>query len=797
MFNKTKNIYSIINVYSEKIDIFKCNDGLQSRQMQVSELDVAIREDIVASHKYLFINCENSEHKLLYPDKYGDVEKLWLMKYMISKLKDSKIKYNRYNDIKLLEIYSKLYNNEYYGFTDLQDAMREYWHYYVEQHTFTKICVKLNIKWGNTTKMEILKIYNLFQNESDKITIKKTIRYDLSGWFIEPKLNNKIKVEQVEKIYRYFRLIDDKILGDLSMTLICHKIFCDNRCNSYYLLCDFEEILLKKICISMVIPRNSLIDSFVKQYKDYFADCKNIAGLKKHIQASIYRILKIDKTFQIINDSKEICYKPRIMIEKEITNFLKKLTNLNISKIAEEILLNIQKDKPYDENNDALWVDELNEQSPLVLKQITALQNICKHRISIISGGPGTGKTTIIKHLVKFVKRSNAKLVILAPTAKATKIYKSIHENVYTIHKYLYTDDNDVDILVIDETSMVNIELLLSLTKTKKLLYKTHLCFVGDPDQLQPVDGLVLLPELLKIKKITSTILDEIYRTDKLQDVYEDVRKGMIPHNDNFTKMNEKLIIATITEILCKKRESNLIDTELPFLLQAYTNKTVNIFNSKLQRIYLDSISKKTHKEYDDLIIINVKILCACASHNKGSYEIYDSNYLINDENSKDFIDCKKCKEIKNRSDKLIVQEYITFHVYDRVLINNNCYKHNVFNGDEGIIVCIYEDLVCVKLLDTLEDETVYKIFSRNTNCCDLHTLKLAYCRTIHKAQGGQNDNVFIILPDTPIPTIMKNHVYTAVTRAREKIWINRDLDPYLSREYKYYSKLSDYMNTD
>lgn len=720
IFERENNGYKIIDKFDPKNVIDR-----------VGEINDAYYKD-----RYLLID----DYQLLFPDMLIRDGKIWLMKYMISKIENPKIKYNNFNNNKLVEIYDNLYQDAIDHIT-LKNRLQTYWYFYVDNHPFTKFCIDNEIGWKRPTLLKIIKAFNIFSNSMG--TIKNKISTGLSKWFEIDTMVSPVQIKKVLRVYAILDIIDPNEIGPRHVILLCYMIIAMNKHSSYFETDAFIKKLLYTIVTEMECRYRDLDNDFIKKHSNYFAGCKNIRELKIYLNNTVLQMVeKSTRDFKIID--KEIWYMPRINIERQVVEFLKDVK----TRVKKNLLQAIDNDEPH--VNDDAWVEDLH---PMTDEQKNALRNICHYKFSIITGGPGTGKTATIQQLIKFANRTNTQLHILAPTSKASRSYKGYIDETFTIHKYLVCDEtvNDGCVIVIDEISMVNTELMLNLfEKIKGVRY--HLCFVGDPDQLPPVDGIAFFPALVK-SDIPKIILSVIQRAGdpNLQLVYNNIRNGIVPkNNETYLQKSDKSQLEYIKQIIdhADKNYYSLLDGQ-PLLVLGFTNAQVAEMNIKLQEFWIPHLKKVENPNHD---------IHYTPNHVK---------FLTNGKN--------------------------TFNMYDRVLVNKNCYQHQVFNGDEGIIIEMTNDRILIQIIDNTLEYSNYRAFERNCDCCDLDVLSLAYCRTIHKSQGGQSKNIFIKLPESS-HYINRKHVYTAVTRAQEKVYINVDVNLYLQKIEVYNVKLLEFL---
>lgn len=368
-------------------------------------------------------------------------------------------------------------------------------------------------------------------------------------------------------------------------------------------------------------------------------------------------------------------------------------------------------------------------------EQIAAIKGAIKSNFYIITGGPGTGKTTIIKVIVDILKDMQKiqphEIALLAPTGRSAKrMCESVCAPAYTIHKFLKWNKESgifqIDeynkasekIVIVDESSMVDIFLFSSLLKGLKLNIK--LILIGDANQLPSIGPGDLLNDLLKLPNIKSKCLNTIYR----------VKEG-------------SYITYLAKDIKDKKIFDNIEDyDDFKFI----SSGDENIMN------YLSEICNKIKDK--KISLENFQVL---APMYKGPCGIDNINNLMAD--------------IFNGKEKKYQIRDSFFRVNDKVIQLVNDVDNNVFNGDIGYIKDIVyvnkKMIVTIDFMGNLVDYTSGE-FDRFT---------LAYAISIHKSQGSEYDNVVVVLAKGFKRMFYNKLIYTAVTRAKSSLIILGELD--------------------
>ena len=399
-------------------------------------------------------------------------------------------------------------------------------------------------------------------------------------------------------------------------------------------------------------------------------------------------------------------------------------------------------------------------------KQKEAVRCINENNVCVITGGPGTGKTTIIKAIIELYKKHGMKPVLCAPTGRAAKrMTETTGEEAKTLHRLLelagmVSDDTDNfnvdllvtpidgDIIIVDETSMVDMFLMNYLVKA---IYKgTKLVLVGDIDQLPSVGPGCVLKDIIESEKIKTIVLNQIFRQ---------AAKSKIIVNAH--RVNEgKWFVED------KKEDENEKEEEKIELLDDFF-----FINQSNQEMIVDTIVSlcsgrlKRYGDYD--FLNNIQIITPTKRGMTGTKEL---NKILQ-------------KRLNDEDDKKRQRTYgeVIFRENDRVMQTKNNYNmiwekesyrslkkelgNGVFNGELGIIENVNETDKTV----TVKFDDGKKAVYENT---DLDQLEHAYAITVHKAQGSEFDVVLIPIANLAPMLQTRNLIYTAITRAKKLIII-------------------------
>ncbi|WP_326975263.1 SF1B family DNA helicase RecD2 [Caproicibacter sp. BJN0012] len=379
-------------------------------------------------------------------------------------------------------------------------------------------------------------------------------------------------------------------------------------------------------------------------------------------------------------------------------------------------------------------LEEIKEQLGISLskKQEEAVEMVFQHNLSIITGSPGTGKTTVLKTVLKVYQKlyETGKIVLAAPTGRASRrmAESTGFSQAQTLHSALgllgedaenkfwkRTEALDADLVIVDEFSMTDMWLAKQLFS--RIKPGTKILLVGDADQLPSVGAGNVFRELIGCGLIPVTVLDEIFRQAK---------DSLIAHNAKF--INEA-------------KTSLYYGNDFVFV----KCKTQPEAAAAIQRIYFDEIAKSS--------IEQVQILSPFRSDGEASAE--KLNEVIRE----------RVNPAAEGVDELKVGLRI-FRVNDRVMQTKN--KGEISNGDVGFIRKIQKDSSGADriLIEFTDDRSV------EYGAEDMGTIELAYAMTVHKAMGSEYDTVIIPILSAHTILLYRNLVYTAITRAKRRVFL-------------------------
>lgn len=576
------------------------------------------------------------------------------------------------------------------------------------------------LKKVKLSSVRIAKFHQQLQeNQTNEHILVTLYGYDLSAR-LAMKLLNKYHMLTIEKLEENpYRLIDDiDGIGFIKADEIAQKLGIDKS--------DLRRI---KAAISYAL------EHIAYQNGDLYLTFDQLKKQTDHI-------LGIE--FDIDEAIKALLEEKRIVIEDE--RYYLALSYYTEIKLAEKIReLNTVQDQFMDQTYIKTLIDavEIKKNIHYTKVQKEAILNALTHKVSIITGGPGTGKTTIIDGLLEVYRIYHKldfkdpsiyeKIACLAPTGRAAKRMKELlNIQTSTIHRHLgynyegmfaYDESHLLpqDLIIIDESSMIDLFLASRLFEAIK--EQAQVIIVGDVDQLPSVGPGQILADLIDSKKIEVVQLDEIHRQAK---------------------------------------DSNIISLARAVNLQQLTyddlesGNDVYLFHAqhqKIQQTIVKQIQGALQKGYS--MIDDIQVL---APMYKGELGIDRFNEILQDQFNKD------------KKHKLIYKDKV-FYEGDKVIQLVNDPKRLIMNGDIGVI----------KSITTNEEKETFVIVSFDDNDVlyekqDLDEISLAYAISIHKSQGSEYKIVMIPMVKNYMHMLKKELIYTAITRAKQYLIILGDM---------------------
>jgi len=407
---------------------------------------------------------------------------------------------------------------------------------------------------------------------------------------------------------------------------------------------------------------------------------------------------------------------------------------------------------------------------------------------NIITGGPGTGKTTTVAKLLSilFTIDPNLRVALAAPTGKAaTRMAESLKNagqnfpklqskfeslEPLTLHRLLGVQRNDIyfkhnsdhplnyDLIIVDESSMIDIALFSKLLDAIKT--DTKLILLGDKDQLASVEAGSLFGDLC----MAQNELNQFSQTtaDFINEFMEDEKSKLTAEN---ISNSQHLLFEHIIELQHSYRFSNEggIGKLSRSIIENNTDELKTFFDNSDESVQLDfgysnEIFEKFVEGFESYIdekdisqalkkLNDLKVLCAVR---EGEFGLYALNEKIQ----------------KHLQDKNLIHINTQFYEHRPVIVNSNNYELGLFNGDIGIVRKDENDQL--KVWFETSDGSLKSVLPAFIDSVDT-----VFAMTIHKSQGSEFNEVLVVLPDSEeMELLTRELLYTAVTRARKKIII-------------------------
>lgn len=422
--------------------------------------------------------------------------------------------------------------------------------------------------------------------------------------------------------------------------------------------------------------------------------------------------------------------KEEFLIEKEGMLWLKPFYayEVAIAKDLECLMFSPQAIRAIDAGKAALWSEE-QLKIEFAEQQKEAITKALTDKIHIITGGPGTGKSTITNAIIRVTEKLTNKIILAAPTGRAAKRMTQItRRKAFTIHSILEMDFSaggfkrsrekplSCDLLIIDEASMIDTPLLFSLLRA--IPEGARLLFVGDIDQLPSVGPGTVLRDIIQSGQVPVTRLTEIFRQAKGSKIVT-----------NAHKINQGEFPSLHTH---EKSDFHFIEAETP---------------EAIQEIILRLVEKEIPEKWHFDRLDQIQVLSPMKRGIIGSE-------LLND----------ALQTLLNPSDRPLFRAGKKFHVNDKVMQLRNNYDKGLSNGDIGRIMSI--DSLDQVLTASFDGHVVEYQFS------ELDELVLSYATSIHKYQGSECPCIVIPIHTSHFKLLHRNLLYTAVTRGKRQVYL-------------------------
>jgi exodeoxyribonuclease V alpha subunit len=365
----------------------------------------------------------------------------------------------------------------------------------------------------------------------------------------------------------------------------------------------------------------------------------------------------------------------------------------------------------------------------LAPSQRAALKTVLANRVVVITGGPGVGKTTLVNSILMILRAKNVKCLLCAPTGRAAKRLADATElEAKTIHRLLEVDPRTgrfnrdpanplvCDLLVVDETSMVDVPLAHSLVRA--LPNRSGLILVGDVDQLPSVGPGTVLQDLIASGVVPVVRLTEVFRQAAGSQIITNahrIRRGQMPEIRQADPSSD----------------FHFIERDEP---------------EKVAATLVKLVQKRIPERFGLNAINDIQVLCPM---NRGSLGVRELNAAL-----------QRVLNPACSGEDSVERFGWRFQKRDKVIQTENDYDKEVFNGDIGI----------VERIDPVEHEVTIRFDRRlvKYDFGELDEVSLAYAVTIHKSQGSEFPAVVIPLATQHYLLLQRNLIYTGITRGKQ-----------------------------
>jgi exodeoxyribonuclease V alpha subunit len=384
---------------------------------------------------------------------------------------------------------------------------------------------------------------------------------------------------------------------------------------------------------------------------------------------------------------------------------------------------------PIDVEKALTWVEGVTRLH-LAPQQREAIRMALSHKALVITGGPGTGKTTILRCIIRILEKKGLRIHLASPTGRAAKrMAEATGREAATIHRLLEWGPAragfqrnaqrplETDLVIVDEASMIDIVLMNSLLRAVPLV--ATLVLVGDADQLPSVGPGTVLKDILDSGRLPSVRLTEVFRQAEQSRI---IRNAHRVNRGEFPDLS---------------RPSGSEASDFHFLAEEDPER--------LRQLIVDLASRRLPARFGMDPVEDIQVLTPM---HRGAIGAAQVNATL-----------QATLNPARGGAAEVMRGGRVFRTGDRVMQIRNNYDKEVYNGDIGRILRVdpEEQEVAVRV----DDRTVTYDFS------ELDELTLAYAATVHKSQGSEYAAVILPLHTTHYPMLQRNLLYTAITRAK------------------------------
>ncbi|MDQ2993778.1 MAG: ATP-dependent RecD-like DNA helicase [Pseudomonadota bacterium] len=558
---------------------------------------------------------------------------------------------------------------------------------------------------------------------------KKKLEQITSGWDEQLRVREIMVFLQTHGIGAMRAMRIYKTYGDNAIAKV--------KADPYRLALDIPGIgftTADHLALHLGVPRDSLIRTRagIRHEMQEFANNGQCVVGTLALQQKVSQLLSVP--MEIIGEAIAAELEEKLLIAEmhnEQSSFMLPLLHraeCGVSQHIERLLCEQTPWHDVDAENALPWVQQRTGLT-LSATQQTAVITAIRNKISVITGGPGVGKTTVVNSILQLIRRQSASIALCAPTGRAAKrLSESTHLEAKTIHRLLEFDpierrfkrDSEnpliADWVVVDEASMIDIVLMHNLLKA--IPSRAGLLLVGDVDQLPSVGPGAVLADVIASEAVAVVRLTEIFRQAESSKIIVNahrINQGEMPLAHSGEDLTDFYFI----------RSENPEDIH---------NKVMEVVTERIpERFGLDPLH-------------DVQVLTPM---HRGDLGVRGLNEDLQ-------------KRLNPNAEPNISRFGWTFGRGDKVLQTVNNYEKEVFNGDIGFISHFVE-----------AEQEIFIHFDGRLVCYrynELDELILAYATTIHKSQGSEYPAVVIPLSMQHYNLLQRNLIYTAITRGKQLV---------------------------
>lgn len=587
------------------------------------------------------------------------------------------------------------------------------------------------VRNNNLNDIDLSKLKGIGEYTFNKIVDKIISNFCLMDFVAEFK--GYLSLSTIKKIYDKYTSIE----------VVKEKL----KNNPYTTLCSISGIGFKKAdAIILKLQKENIID-FDEDIETSYDRClsyilyvlsenenngntkMNLIELRKNVIKEVYECsdnfidaIKSDKIYYN-KDSLSIGLMYTYEIEKYIADTIKDFCKNNIKEWEFDV-------EKYRKVNGVDLSDE----------QIVLLESVCKNKITILTAPAGSGKSFSTKALINMLDDNKKSYILCTPTGKSAKKLSeytgkkanTIHRTLgYTTKGFIYNEDNNIytNVIIVDEVGMVDVKLFYHLLKA--LRENTRIVLIGDIYQLNSIGCGALLRDLFNYKDMNNISFTKVFR----------MGEGGVLTACTYVRQNKKFI---------SKNQFTQIGTDKSYTFIPSTKNTINDMIVALYKKLL------LNNSYENITVIS--------SYNIGDNGCELLNKLLQPIANKNAINGNECICIGKNND-------IKFYVGDIVIQNCNNYEADIYNSDETCFLANGEQGVITKIIENnivINFDNIEVVYEKNKI---ISNIKHAFALSTHKMQGSQNKIIIFCCPSSHMYMLTNNIVYTAISRAEERVY--------------------------